>query len=74
MKHEAKCISNIDGHDIDIILLVETSKHDAKCILNTIKSQWPHTRSNIGWPGVTCIYCEGLENYIWVCKYDEYKR
>ena len=49
-------------------------EHEAKHIPNMdgdiIKSIWPHTRSNIEWVGVACIYCEGLDNCIWVCKYD----
>ena len=53
---------------VDIILLVGTWEHEAIRISNidgyTIKSIWPHTRSNIKWAEVACIYSEGLENCI----------
>ena len=38
-----------------------------------MKPIWPHTRINIGQARVACIYHEGLEKYIRVCKYEEYK-
>ena len=48
---------------LNTIFLVETWEHEAKRISNidgyTIKSIWPHTRSNIRWAEVACIYSEG---------------
>ena len=44
------------AHIIDHIFLVETKEHKAKHIIKFI---WPHTRSNIRWAEVACIYSEG---------------
>ena len=52
-------------------------EHDAKRIPRIhdhfIKSIWPQSKGNIGFAGITCIYYERLDNYIRLCKYDDYK-
>ena len=57
--------------------MAKTWEHDAKRIPKVdgylTKSTWHYSKGNIGRARITCIYYERLDNYIRLCKYDDYK-